>query len=130
VFTLRDYPNSRYFAGVDLAITAAGYNTFHELLYLGVPSILIPNQETRTDDQVARSLAAEQAGAAIVVLNQESIATAISRGLEEAVSAAMRTRASQLVPDGGAMAMAEHIVSRAGASVPSRQRSGMDRMPV
>src|SRR5690606_637464 len=30
VMILRDYPNSMYFNAFDLAITAAGYNTFHE----------------------------------------------------------------------------------------------------
>jgi UDP:flavonoid glycosyltransferase YjiC (YdhE family) len=120
VYTLRDYPNSRYFAGVDLAITAAGYNTFHELLYLGVPSVFIPNQETRTDDQVARSLVADKEQAGIMALTPESVEEAISRGLRPEVAAAMRERARKLVPDNGAEEVAQMLLCRMGIRVPTQ----------
>ncbi len=54
VIVLRDFPNSKYFNAFDIAISAGGYNTFHELLYFGVPSIFVPNDNTKKDNQVKR----------------------------------------------------------------------------
>jgi len=36
------YPMSRYYAAFDLAVAAAGYNAYHELLRLGVPTLFVP----------------------------------------------------------------------------------------
>lgn len=52
--------------GFDLAISAAGYNSFHELLFAGVPTIFIP-QEKWADDQLARARRAVQAEAAMLL---------------------------------------------------------------
>lgn len=51
--------------GFDMAISAAGYNTFHELLFAGIPTIFIP-QEKWADDQFRRALRAVQAEAAMM----------------------------------------------------------------
>lgn len=40
--------------GADLVVTAAGYNTYYELLRVGVPAILLP-QARRVDDQFKRA---------------------------------------------------------------------------
>ncbi|WP_295311944.1 glycosyltransferase [Roseobacter sp.] len=45
-------------AAADLVVSAAGYNSFHELLYAGIPSIMIPNHATYLDDQEKRARAA------------------------------------------------------------------------
>jgi len=55
------YPMSRYFAAFDAAVAAAGYNAFHELVALGVPSLFVPMRRD-TDDQAARAHWAERAG--------------------------------------------------------------------
>lgn len=59
---IRDFPNSRYFRGFDLAILAAGYNSVHEAVYFNLPSIFIPNPHTTSDNQKARAQAAAQFG--------------------------------------------------------------------
>ncbi len=55
------YPMSRYFAAFDGAVAAAGYNAYHELIELGVPSLFVP-MARRTDDQPARARYADRAG--------------------------------------------------------------------
>ena len=55
------YPMSRYFAAFDGAVAAAGYNAYHELIALGVPSLFVPMPRD-TDDQPARARYAERAG--------------------------------------------------------------------
>ena len=50
--------------GFDLAISAAGYNSFHELLFAGVPTIFVP-QEKWADDQPERTRRAVRAEAAM-----------------------------------------------------------------
>ena len=62
---LTAFPNARHFRAFDFAISAAGYNSFHELLHLGVPTIFVPNDNQKVDDQRARAVWAEGRGAAI-----------------------------------------------------------------
>ncbi|OYT69813.1 MAG: hypothetical protein CFK52_12935, partial [Chloracidobacterium sp. CP2_5A] len=54
------------FAGLDAAISAAGFNTTYELLALGVPTALFA-QEKIADDQAARAARAAAAGAALAL---------------------------------------------------------------
>jgi hypothetical protein len=56
------YPLSRYLRAFDLVISAAGYNSFHELLLAGVPAIFVPNEHPQQDDQLARAQFAERHG--------------------------------------------------------------------
>jgi UDP:flavonoid glycosyltransferase YjiC (YdhE family) len=55
------YPMSRFHRAFDLAVAAAGYNAFHELLAHGVPSLFIP-MPRQIDDQAARARWAQEAG--------------------------------------------------------------------
>lgn len=61
VHLVRDYPLSRRYSAFDLVISATGYNSFHELMRMGVPSLFVPNLATALDDQEARArFAADQ----------------------------------------------------------------------
>jgi UDP:flavonoid glycosyltransferase YjiC (YdhE family) len=64
VHTVQHFPLSEYLRAFDVAISAAGYNSFHELLRFGVPSLLVPNPETSLDDQVSRARFASDHGLA------------------------------------------------------------------
>lgn len=55
------FPMSRYFKAFDLAVAAAGYNAFHELIALAVPTLFVP-MPRNTDDQPARAAWAAEAG--------------------------------------------------------------------
>jgi UDP:flavonoid glycosyltransferase YjiC (YdhE family) len=68
---LRAYPAARYLRAFDFAISAAGYNSFHELMSYGVPSILVPNENPMMDAQELRGLWAERQGLAYLVRRHE-----------------------------------------------------------
>jgi UDP:flavonoid glycosyltransferase YjiC (YdhE family)/2-polyprenyl-3-methyl-5-hydroxy-6-metoxy-1,4-benzoquinol methylase len=117
VHTLSHYPNSLYFNAFDLAIAATGYNTFHELMHFGVPSIFIPNQQTVTDDQVGRAKSAEDVSAARVVLDRADLEPAILEFLREDVAQTARAKAVELVPRNGAADVARHVLEAASARI-------------
>ena len=64
VHSVREFPLSRRFRAFDLAVSAAGYNSFHELMRFGVPTLFIPNQDTALDDQQGRARFASDRGLA------------------------------------------------------------------
>lgn len=61
------YPISRYLRAFDVAFSAAGYNSFHELIAFAVPTVFVPNEYAVVDDQAARARFAEWSGAALAV---------------------------------------------------------------
>ena len=67
VHILRDYPNSMYFKAFDYSIQAGGYNSFHEMRNIGMPTLFYPNMSTGMDDQLARCKVAESEKWGLVV---------------------------------------------------------------
>ncbi len=59
------FPINRWFGAFDAGVFAAGYNSFHEALAAGLPTLFVPNMVTKTDDQGARSNWAHRQGIAI-----------------------------------------------------------------
>lgn len=49
------YPLASHLSAFDAAISAAGYNSVHELIASRMPTLFIPNSTTGTDNQVARA---------------------------------------------------------------------------
>ena len=86
--------------GVDAAICAAGFNTAHELLFAGVPTVFVP-QTKIADDQAARVDALVRAGAARVARLDDAagLQAAIAAVLEPATAAALRAAGPAHVPD-------------------------------
>lgn len=112
IVVIKDYPNSKYLRGFDFAISACGYNSFHELLFLEVPTIFIPNMNTQADDQYARALIAQNQGVGIVVTDicGEQLPQAISHLHSIGESFEMHTGRMQIVQENGADKAAEYIV--------------------
>lgn len=49
------FPLMRHLTAFDAAVSAAGYNSVHELIPAGIPTLLLPKSASRTDDQIARA---------------------------------------------------------------------------
>lgn len=94
----------RYFSAVDAAICAAGYNTFHELLYAQVPAAFFA-QARIADDQARRITQAEQAGACrqISDITDAKLVFDTTRDLlDPSNAAAMRDASGELLAENGA----------------------------
>jgi hypothetical protein len=59
------FPLVPYLRAFDLAVSSAGYNAVHELIPSGLPTLLVANTSTRTDDQHARSTRLAELGLAV-----------------------------------------------------------------
>ncbi|MGB5067942.1 MAG: glycosyltransferase, partial [Albidovulum sp.] len=57
----------------DLVISAAGYNSFHEVLYHAIPAIFVPQMAAYMDDQERRALAASERGLSATILASEML---------------------------------------------------------
>lgn len=71
VSVIRTFPLSRYFRAFDASISAVGYNSYHELIQAGLPTLFIPNENPRQDNQLARARFAERHGLGLCVRAQE-----------------------------------------------------------
>lgn len=94
---IREYPNAHLFKAFDAAISAAGYNTFHELVLAGVPTVFVPLEPSSagSDNQVARAEFAVEAGAAVLVhesLPAEDFERAIRSHVEALLDDGLRQR--------------------------------------
>ena len=81
-------------AAADLAVTASGYNSFHEMLYNGVPAIFVPQLGPSTDDQKARARAACDRGLAAMQEPTElmTLERLVLRHLDAGEAEAVRAR--------------------------------------
>ena len=102
-----------YMAACDAAISAGGYNTFHELLHLGGPSVFFAQAKV-ADDQAHRIQTAAQAGACLWLddsaLDPAALRTALSRALEARESLSANARA--YVPQNGAARCARALLAQ------------------
>jgi UDP:flavonoid glycosyltransferase YjiC (YdhE family) len=97
------YPMSRYYAAFEGAVSAAGYNAFHELVRFGVPALFVPMRRD-TDDQAARARYAERVGVGLAVdgPGDRRIEERLGELLDPERRTAMRERLRELRPENGA----------------------------
>lgn len=121
VHVVRHFPLSEHFSAFDYAITAAGYNSFHETLRLGVPSIFVPNANTSLDDQAGRAREAARRGWALTTETltggsaERLVAELVARGDE------LSAQAQRDDPGNGAAAAAGTILQVAAGTSPRRE---------
>ena len=71
VKVLRGFPISQYLRAFDFCISAAGYNSFHELIGFSVPTIFIANRHPTMDDQYNRAKFAQDKAAAFEISERD-----------------------------------------------------------
>lgn len=114
---LRDFPVARLLPAFDLAVSACGYNSFHEILGTGLPAILVPNEHPMMDAQEVRALWADRRGHAVCVRAHETyrLAWALERLLAPGEGARVAAGAVSLPSCDGAREAAALIADLAGA---------------
>ena len=91
------YPISRFYPAFDMAVSAAGYNAFHELFQAEVPALWVP-MPRETDDQAARGRFAARAGTGLCFdasghdLEEGGLTDSLDRLLDPGERSAMRDR--------------------------------------
>jgi hypothetical protein len=91
-------------AAADLYISAVGYNSFHEVVYNGVPTIFMAQMAQFMDDQQSRAMAAVTRGCADIVAPEEmhSLRAKIADFLDGGRSGEIRATLAELsLPEPG-----------------------------
>lgn len=111
VNVVKTYPLSRYFRAFDASVSAVGYNSYHELVQAQIPTLFIPNENPRQDNQLARAQFAERHGFGICVRAQElyRLRHAISRLLDPAERQLMADACARFAQPNGAAEAARMI---------------------
>ncbi|MDH5295372.1 MAG: hypothetical protein OEW91_17005, partial [Acidimicrobiia bacterium] len=125
------YPLVRYVSAFDAVVSAAGYNAVHEFLPAGIPTLLVPNGATRTDDQVGRARYLASRGLALVAPedDREVLAEQARLLLEEEKRAQLEATTAS-VSTGGAAATGELLAELAQTFGPSLRRVVASRIRV
>lgn len=112
VDTLQVYPLAQYTRAFDFAVSATGYNAFHEWMAGELPTIWVPNTATKTDDQLARARWAADEGMGLCVTEDqtEELEHALQAMTDHETRTTMRHRLRELDKTNGA-AEAASLVS-------------------
>jgi hypothetical protein len=97
------YPLARHLRAFDAAVSMAGYNSFHELLMAGVPTVFVARETDTIDDQEGRARFAADAGAALHARDLGApLAAQVRRLLDPTAAANLRAGAEALYTANGA----------------------------
>ena len=86
---------------VALAVSRAGYTSFHELLGARVPTVFVPDPDG-ADDELTRARFAAAAGVAICATDDEAAAAALERLADPAAREALSRRCAEVAFGNGA----------------------------
>lgn len=113
IFTIRNYPNSIYFNAFDFAIITGSYNTFHETIYFGLPTIIFPVKETGTDDHLKRAkiVTKLKTGFVITDFQSQKFKNAVNKILDPEINKRMRENTKNIFENGAILA-AKYIMQR------------------
>jgi hypothetical protein len=112
---LRTFPFARFLAAFDYAVAMAGYNTFHENLAAGLPTLFLSNEHPEQDEQWLRADYARIAGLALAARARNP--HDLSRGLDAIgtpeTQARLRAACARLPADNGADDVARFLAHMA-----------------
>ncbi|UQN28089.1 glycosyltransferase [Brachybacterium kimchii] len=89
---IKAYPVMAHARAFEYMVAAAGYNSVQESVSLGVPSVLVPNFSTKTDDQVRRARLLEKQGLCLVADNETALRESIARMADANIRRELRSR--------------------------------------
>lgn len=113
----RIYPFARYAKAVDLLITTAGYNGFHESMFGKIPTLFVPNEAPEMDHQHVRAHFAKVSGFAEMIRSVDAarVDQILTTCLAEKFQYQVRMRTAKLQDANGgrqaAVAIAEQLAS-------------------
>ncbi|HLQ18662.1 MAG TPA: hypothetical protein VK146_06740, partial [Tabrizicola sp.] len=90
VRVLDGFPISRHLAAFDFAVASAGYNTFHENLAAGLPTLFLGNDHPEQDEQWLRADYAALRGLAVAARADDI--HGIRRGVQSLLEDGTRAR--------------------------------------
>lgn len=109
VVQVHAYPVMPYVRAFEFMICAAGYNSAQESVSLEIPAILVPNTETRTDDQLRRAELLASKGLCLTAVDFAGMQEAVEQMLDPEWRAAIRRRLESLESPRGAREAADHL---------------------
>lgn len=113
---LRGFPITKYYNAFDFTISAAGYNSFNEIISFGLPAIFVPNEHGMLDDQGGRAAYADENGAGFSLPGSrlDEIGGLVEAMLDDKVRWLIKGNCSRLAKGNGAGEAAEAIARLAG----------------
>lgn len=108
VHLLRDYPNSLYFHAFDYSIQAGGYNSFHEMRTMQIPTLFYPNMNTGMDDQLTRCEISVSEGWGIINISRN--AKTISKDIKKLFLLDRPTYTTPFIENNGTKTLVEQII--------------------
>lgn len=109
---MREFPSFLNSRAIDAAIGVAGYNSFHEQLLGGIPTVFVPNEAPEMDSQLTRAQWAEVTGHGLCLRARHDIGAldhTLQRILDDEERARMRAAMARLEPATGAQELAEIV---------------------
>ncbi|TNC73477.1 glycosyltransferase [Rubellimicrobium roseum] len=102
------FPLARYYNAFDFSVSAAGYNTFLDVVSFGLPTIFVPNRHPSMDDQAARAKYAQDHAAAFELSagDMAEFDKIVSLIMNDRARAYLRNNCLRLAPENGAAAAA------------------------
>ncbi|ESY08613.1 hypothetical protein X753_00345 [Mesorhizobium sp. LNJC399B00] len=110
------FPSFRYSLAFDAAVSAAGYNAFHEQVLGAIPTLFVPNEAEEMDRQLARARWAELTGRGLVLRRNFDLAHSkalVDRLLDPAEQANIIDRCTAIEWTNGSEDIASYIEDHA-----------------
>lgn len=116
VTVLRGFPLTQYIRAFDFCISAAGYNSFHELVGCSVPTIFVANRHPSMDDQYARARFAQDHAAAFELSEHDlhDLPALITMMMQPPARRYLSDRCSRLAQGNGAAEAARALLDLLG----------------
>lgn len=106
---LSKYPIASCIRAFDFVISAAGYNSVQESVYLHTPTILVPNPDTKTDNQVKRARGLAERGCCLAAESTRELCDSIDLMVDNRYRKQISQRCAQISGELGNRGAADFI---------------------